>query len=656
MGNADDRIKPGNRNRTLSGTAKIIENGVYYALILVGIFWILEIHIHLGLVPMGKQYIGCFLGLSLAGIYVSIPCRKGETAKSVPWFDWILACLSLVIGFYVAVFYPTIQYVLNLETPVRIVLGGIAIVLVMEALRRTVGWIMVVIAGFFLLYAPLAGIFPGMLEGKATPVGELLNYIYLDSNAILGVPITVAATIILSFLLLGHALSVTGASQFFMDLAVALMGRYRGGPAKMAVVASSLFGTISGAAVANVVTTGIITIPLMKKAGFRPETAAAIEATASTGGQLMPPVMGAAAFLIAELLAIPYRDVVVASLIPAVLFYFTVFVQIDLEAAKFKIKGIAASELPPIGKVLKGGWAAVVPLAILIYVLFILNYRPDKAGMIALGALLLLALFKKQGRLNAGMLHRIVVSTARGLLEMAAICGAAGIVIGVLNVSGLGFGLSLALVNTVGQNLFLLLVLSAIVCIILGMGMPTVAVYILLAVLVAPAMTELGIVPIAAHLFIFYFGMMSMVTPPICMACFAAAAIAESDPMKTGLAGMRLSIIALIVPFLFVLEPSLLLMGKPLHVAFVALTAIGGCYFLGAGLTGYFLRPLQVWGRLIAVVGGCGLLIPAGIGRNVGWLTDIVGLLLILGLVVWQRRANQKDKNDINQINIYANE
>jgi TRAP transporter 4TM/12TM fusion protein len=546
--------------------------------------------------------------------------------------------------------------VLNLETPVRIVLGAIAIVLVIEALRRTVGWIMVVIAGFFLLYAPLAGHFPGMLEGKATPVGALLNYIYLDSNAVLGVPITVAATIILSFLLLGHALSVTGASQFFMDLAITLMGRYRGGPAKMAVVASSLFGTISGAAVANVVTTGIITIPLMKKAGFRAETAGAIEATASTGGQLMPPVMGAAAFLIAELLAIPYRDVVVASLIPAVLFYFTVFVQIDLEAAKFNIKGIPVSELPRIGLVLKGGWVAVIPLAILIFVLFILNYRPDKAGMIALAALLLLALFKRQGRLNAGMLHQIVLNTGRGMLEMAAICAAAGIVIGVLNVSGLGFGLSLALVNTVGQNLFLLLVLSAIVCIVLGMGMPTVAVYILLAVLVAPAMTELGIVPLAAHLFIFYFGMMSMVTPPICMACFAAATIAESDPMKTGMAGMRLSIVALIVPFLFVLEPSLLFMGKPLHIAFVALTAIGGCYFLGAGLTGYFLRPLPAWGRLMAVAGGCGLLIPAGIGRNVGWLTDIAGLLLILWLIFWQRRANQKNPKTIDQINIYAND
>ena len=346
MGSTDNRIKQGNRHRVLSGTDRILANGILYALILVGIFWILEIPIHLGLMLMAKQYIGVFLGLSLAGIYVTVPCRKGEAANAVPWFDWIMAWLSIVIGFYVAIFYPSIQYVLNLETPVRIVLGAIAIVLVIEALRRTVGWIMVVIAGFFLLYAPLAGHFPGMLEGKATPVGALLNYIYLDSNAVLGVPITVAATIILSFLLLGHALSVTGASQFFMDLAIALMGRYRGGPAKMAVVASSLFGTISGAAVANVVTTGIITIPLMKKAGFRAETAGAIEATASTGGQLMPPVMGAAAFLIAELLAIPYRDVVVASLIPAVLFYFTVFVQIDLEAAKFNIKGIPVSELP----------------------------------------------------------------------------------------------------------------------------------------------------------------------------------------------------------------------------------------------------------------------------------------------------------------------
>ncbi|MCF8095870.1 MAG: TRAP transporter fused permease subunit [Desulfobacteraceae bacterium] len=639
--------------RALSGPAKFIENIIFYALILGGVFWILELYRYIGVMPMGKQYVGGFLGFALAGVFISVPYKRGRGGDSVPWFDWILAGLSLVIGFYIIIFYPSIMYRLNLETPLRIALGAVAVLLVFEALRRVIGWIMVGIAGFFMVYAPLAGYFPGILEGKFMPVDQLLNYIYLDSNALLGIPLTVAATIILAFILLGHALSVTGGAQFFMDLAMAIMGRFRGGPAKMSVAASSLFGTISGAAVANVVTTGIITIPLMKKNGFKSEMAGAIETSASTGGQLMPPVMGAAAFLIAEMLAIPYLEVVVAALIPALLYYITLFVQIDLEAAKFNIKGLPASDLPRLGRVLKGGIVAVIPLAMLIFLMFVLNYRPDKAGMYSVITLLVLALLNRRTRLNLKMMHRIIVFSGRGMLELAAICGAAGIVIGVLNVSGLGFGLSLALVNSLGQNILLLLLFSAVICIILGMGMPTVAVYILLAVLVAPALIELGIEPLAAHLFIFYFGMMSMVTPPICIAAFAAAAVAESDPMKTGIAAFRLSIIALIVPFLFVLEPSLLLMGKPAQLVYTGLTAVCGCFFLGVGLTGYFLQAINILGRIMAIGGGVFLLIPAGIGLNLGWGSDFIGFLLLAGLTLWQLWKKQKN---LKENKVYTNE
>jgi TRAP transporter 4TM/12TM fusion protein len=631
-------VQPGkgeSRYRVLSGPARIVENVLFSTLVLVGLLWILEIYFYFGLTPMIKQYIGFFLGLSLAGIFLTTPLRPGAPSDKVPWYDWILFALSLLTGFYVAVFYPAIQYVVNLETPTRVALGAIAILLVIEALRRVIGWVMVVITVLFLLYAPLANYFPGMLEGKPIPLGQLFNYLYLDANAILGIPLSVASTIILAFILLGHGLTVTGGSGFFMDLASALMGRYRGGPAKMSVVASSLFGTISGAAVANVVTTGVITIPLMKKAGFRPNVAGAIEAAASTGGQLMPPVMGAAAFLIAELLAVPYRDVVIAALLPALLYYFTLFVQIDLEAAKSNIKGLPPSRLPKVWDVLKGGWVAVIPLLVLIVALFFLNYQPAKAGIMAVFTLLALNLFKRNDRLSFAKLHRMTLATGRGVLEIAAICGAAGIVIGVLNVSGLGFGLALQLVETVGQSLFLLLLLSAIVCIILGMGMPTVAVYILLAVLVAPALTDLGIVPMAAHLFIFYFGMMCMITPPVCMASYAAGAIAETSPMRTGFTAMRLAVVAFVVPFLFVLEPSLLLMGNPVNIALAVITALCGCYFLGVGLSGFLFSPLSAWARCVAILGGVGLLVPAGIGHHIGWISDIVGLLMVAPLFAW---------------------
>jgi len=621
---------PSARYRTLSGPALIAENVVFFTLVILGVLWVLEIYFYFKLTPMINQYIGSFMGLTLGGVFLTIPARKGQPVDKVPWYDWIMFACSLCVGFYVAIFYPSIQYSVNLETPTRVVLGGITILLTLEALRRVIGWVMVGLTCFFLLYAPLAGYFPGILEGRGIPLGQLFNYLYVDSNAILGIPITVASTIILAFVLFGHGLSVTGGSQFFMDLSTALMGRYRGGPAKMAVAASSLFGTISGAAVANVVTTGVITIPMMKRTGFKPKVAAAIEAAASTGGQLMPPVMGASAFLIAELLAVPYRDVVIAAIIPAVLYYFTIFIQIDLEAAKFNIKGLSSSELPDVKMVLKTSWADIIPLLILIVTLFFLNYRPAKAGIISAFAVLLISLLKKHNRLNWQKIHKMVINTGRGALEISAICCAAGIVIGVLNISGLGFGLSLQLVKSLGHNLFLLLVLSAIVCIILGMGMPTVAVYILLAVLVAPALTDLGIVPMAAHLFIFYFGMMCMITPPVCLASFAAAAIADAPPMKTGFTSMRLAVVALVIPFLFVLEPSLIMIGSPLRILLAIITAAIGCYFIGVGLSGFLFTPLSTRNRFFALLGGVGMLIPAGIGHNVGIISDIAGLVIVV--------------------------
>lgn len=623
---------------------RVAENTIFIILVVLGLLWILEVYFYFGLTPMINQYMGCFLGLTLAAVFLTIPARKGKTISHVPWYDLISSGLSLVVGFYVAIYYPSIQYVVTLETPTRVILGGITTLLAIEALRRIIGLSMVFITCFFIIYALTANYFPGMLEGKAVPIGVLLNYLYVDSNAILGIPMSVGSTIILAFIMLGHGLSVTGGSRFFMDISTALMGKYRGGPAKMAVVSSSLFGTISGAAVANVVTTGIITIPMMKKAGFRPTVSGAIEAAASTGGQLMPPVMGAAAFLIAEFLAVPYREVVVAALIPALLYYFTLFVQIDLEAAKYDIKGIPVQDLPKIWTVIKSGWISVIPLVVLIFTLFVLSYRPAKAGLMSVFALLVLNLFKRRDGLTLSKLHQIIIATGRGILEISVICCAAGIVIGVLNVSGLGFGLSLELVKTVGHNLPLLLILSALVCIILGMGMPTVAVYILLAVLVAPALTDLGIVPMAAHLFIFYFGMMCMITPPVCLASYAAGAIAEASPMETGWESVRLAIVALIVPFLFVIEPSLLLMGSVSKILLAITTAGFGCYFIGVGLSGYLFSRLSLWIRILFVTGGGFLLIPAGFGRNIGWVSDIVGVWVVLPLFVWNFVKKRKHK------------
>ena len=632
----------GGKYRALQGWTKLLESVLFISMIGAGLFWILEVHLYLGWTPMLGQYLGVFLALGLGAVFISVPARRSGRGDRVPWYDWALFGLGMIIGSYVAVNFPTIQYEVAIATPLRSTMGVVAVLVIAEALRRLTGWSMVIIIFFFIFYALFAGFFPGMLEGKSIEPGELFNYLYLDTNAVFGIPISVASTIVLAFILLGNALSAAGGAKFFMDLSMAILGRYRGGPAKMAVLASSLFGTISGSAVGNVVTTGIITIPMMKKVGFRPEVAGAIEAAASTGGQLMPPVMGAAAFLIAELLAIPYKDVVIAALIPAVLYYLALFIQIDLEAAKYNISGVPPKDLPRIGPVLKSGWPSFLPVIILILALFVLNYRAEKAGMAAVFSVLVLNLFDRKNRLNGRRYLGLAIGTGRGLLEIAVICGGAGIVIGVLNITGLGFGLSLHLVKTVGQNLFMLLFLSALVCIILGMGMPTVAVYILLAVLVAPALTELGIIPLAAHLFIFYFGMMCMITPPVCLASFAAAAIADTDPMRSGFTSMRLAIVALVVPFLFVLEPSLLLMGSPAKVTLAVFTAVCGCYFLGAGLTGFLFRLLSPGIRALTLAGGIGLLIPMGVGYNIGWITDILGFAIVIPIFLWDRAGARK--------------
>ena len=376
------------------------------------------------------------------------------------------------------------------------------------------------------------------------------------------------------------------------------MGRFRGGQAKIAIVSSSLFGNISGSAVANVVVDGAFTIPMMKKAGYPAPVAAAVEAVASTGGQIMPPVMGAAAFLIAEYLQIPYAQVALAALVPAVLYYVALFIQVDLLAARNGIHGLPRNEVPKLLPVLKRSTTFVGPLTVLIIWMFFLNRRPEEAGLLAALAALIIGFLTPGVKIGWRGILKILSNAGRGMLEIAAITGLAGVVIGILQLTGLGFTLTLTLLNIGQSNALLLLVLTAIVSIILGMGMPTTAVYVLLAVLVAPGLAKLGIEPIAAHLFIFYFGMLSMITPPVCMASYAAASIGKTDPIKTGWEAMRLCAIAYIVPFLFVFSPSLLLIGHWYEVVLSMITAIIGAILLGVGLVGYLFsadRHHQAW-------------------------------------------------------------
>jgi TRAP transporter 4TM/12TM fusion protein len=552
----------------------------------------------------------------------------------------------LAVGLYLFIQYPQLVNSLGEISAERVALGSITIVLLAEACRRLVGWPLVIIAACFLFYAFFAYLFPGDFYGRGWSVSRLATYLYLDANGILGQALQVGASIVLVFVIFGEVLYVVGGAEFLSDFSLALMGRFRGGQAKIAIVSSSLFGNISGSAVANVVVDGAFTIPMMKKAGYPPPVAAAVEAVASTGGQIMPPVMGAAAFLIAEYLQIPYAQVALAAFVPAVLYYVALFIQVDLLAARNGIHGLPPNELPRLVPVLKRSLSFVGPLAVLVVWMFFLNRRPEEAGLLAAAAALVIGILTPGVRLGWQEILRIFLNAGRGMLEIAAITGLAGVVIGVLQLTGLGFTLTLTLLNIGQSNALLLLVLTAIVSMVLGMGMPTTAVYVLLAVLVAPGLSKLGILPIAAHLFIFYFGMLSMITPPVCLASYAAASIGKTDPVRTGWEGMRLCAIAYVVPFLFVFSPSLLLIGHWWEVALSVITAIIGAILLGVALVGYLFRPVGVIKRILFLFAATGLLIPivhSGKFAVLTWASNSIGLALatLLVLAEWLARSSR---------------
>ncbi len=627
------------RFRTLRGLTGLWVKTLLIAIPVTGVFFVAEAPFYMGLAIMREQYLGLFLALILGGVFLTVPPTERADRNHVPWYDLVFSFLGLAVGLYAAWFFPEIMRTMGDPDTLRLGLGVIAILLILEALRRTVGWILVGVGVFFLLYARFANLFPGAFQGTEVPWDRLINYLYTDVNSLFGLPLGVSATIVLPYIFFGQALFAIGAGQYLTELAVAVFGRFRGGPAKVAVVSSSLFGTISGSAVANVAVDGAITIPLMTRTGYKAPMAAAIEAVASTGGQIMPPIMGAAAFIMADFLAIPYRDVVLAALLPAVLYYVALFTQVDLEAGKAGLKGLSREELPAFFPLIGKGWVFFGPLSILVYVLFVQKSDAGDAGMFAALATLALGFLRKELRANPRWVLDTLEGTGRTLLELGVTVALAGLVVGVVQVSGLGFILSHGLVSLAGGNVVVLLLLTAVVSMILGMGMPTTAVYVLLAVLVAPALAQLGIEPLAAHLFIFYFGMVSMITPPICLAVFTAAAIAGTDAMRTGLVATRLGLVAYIVPFVFTFSPALLLKGALLDVCLAAVTATAGALLLGMSLTGYFVRELGPVNRGLLGIASICLLLP-GVGRGFifTWATDVVGVVLgaaILAFEIW---------------------
>ena len=581
------------------------------------------------------------LGLALAIVYLTRPFRGG-TRDQVPPLDLLFAVVGLAGGAYVAVRYPVLSADFFYRPTETFLVGLVLIPLVVEALRRTAGLGLVAILSVFLVYGLFADLVPGHLEGRAHSFPKLFAYLGVDLNALFGLPLEIITSIVVVFIFFGQLLLRTGGSEWFTELAIATTGRSRGGAAKIAVVASGLFGSISGSAVSNVASTGVLTIPLMRKGGYSKTSAAAFEAVASTGGQVMPPIMGAAAFLMSERLELPYSDIVIAALLPALLYYIAVFIQADVEAARNKIPAIPEDQIRRIRDVLKEGWHFSLPFAVLIFALFVMNRRPDTAALWACGTIIVVSfVFGYKGRrIGLREIWDSITGTGKIAIDIIIIGAMAGLIIGVIEVTGLSFGLTFLLVQLGQGSLIALLGLTAVVCIILGMGMPTTAIYLIVATLATPPLRQLGVSAIAADMFVLYFGLLSMITPPVAIAAFTAANMAGARPMKTALTAVKYGWPAFIVPFLFVLSPSLLLQGAASEVILSTVTAIAGVWIASLAVGGYFVRDLAVPQRVLLFAFGIGLVTPTESLTYGTWI--LIGSILGAGLILWYERAQTK--------------
>ncbi len=513
--------------------------------------------------------------------------------------------------------------------------GTILIILLLEATRRVVGWAMVIIASFFLIQTRFSDHFFGILYGPPNSWFTIVDYIFMRENGIYGIPIMVMATYIFLFILFGSILIRSGAGRFFINLALAVTGHRLGGPAKASIVSSALMATVSGSAVANVVTTGSFTIPLMKKVGYRPHFAGAVEACASSGGQIMPPVMGAAAFIIAEFLAVPYLKVCVAAMVPATLYFFSIFVMVHFEAIKTGLSALPKADLPNFWQEMKWGWPLLISILVIIGVL-IWGKTPMYAAFLAILSVLGLSFLRPETRMSPVGILSALEDGATKSIPVSVACACAGIIIGCVFVSGLGLKFTNLIIDIAAGRLWVALVLTMIAALILGMGLTTTAVYITVAALVVPSLVEMGVEPMAAHLFAFYYGLVSAITPPVALAAFAGAGIARSNPMQTGFSSFRLGFAKYIIPIVFVYVPGLVLVGTPLDILRYILMAFIGIFSLTIATEGWLYRSVNVFWRIAMIPISFMILMPQ-------LRYNVVGIAMLAGFIVYEKLRGKTD-------------
>jgi TRAP transporter 4TM/12TM fusion protein len=633
------KLMPTGLRDALSVTAQALFVGSVVA-------WVLNVPRTVGLVLYTEQFLSFALGLCLflAMLHTRANSKNSKNIdNTTTWYDAIAGVIGLVCCSYVAVRYPALINEAAVRPLSLVLLCVVVIALIIETTRRLAGIALVAVICVLIAYSLLGDLLPGSFVSRPIQATRLIVYLGLDTNAILGMALNISLVVVVPFILMGQVLSRCGGNEFFADLAMATMGRYRGGAAKISVAGSALFGMISNSAVSNVAAVGAITIPMMKRSGIRPSTAGAIEAVGSTGGQLAPPVMGAAAFLMAEFLQVPYSEVVVAASIPALLYYFSLFVRVDLTAAANGIEGEPMDRLPALKQVLRDGWHFPIPFLILVSSMMVWNTAVELAALQAtLSMLILNPIFGYRGR-RAGLvtLLKAIISAGRASIDILIISAAAGIVIGVLNLTGLAFGMTLQLLAISNDSLLILLILTAILSIILGMGMPTVGVYILLATMIAPALIEAGMTAMSAHMFVMYFGMMSMITPPVALAAFAAASVAKASPTETGWEAIRVGWFAYLVPFMFAYSPALLMDAPIYEIFWAALTTMLGIVAGTVAAMGYLLEKVRVTSRWLFFVAGIALLTPVRAFPHAEVIA-VGGLILFTALVGQHYLSSQR--------------
>lgn len=576
------------------------------------------------------------LGFGLALAYLLYPFRRAWTRDH--YFhpiDIVFAVLGAATPAYLVIQYRELITRAGTVSPVDTVVGGLGILLVIEATRRVVGLPMVTVVLAFIAYAFLGPYMPGVLAHRGLTPEQLIGHLYFTTEGIFGIPLGVSSTFIFLFILFGAYLESTGLGKFFIDLANAVAGWASGGPAKVAVLSSGLMGTVSGSSVANVVGTGSLTIPMMKKLGYNANFAGAVEAAASTGGQLMPPVMGAAAFLMAEFVGVPYIDVVKAAAIPALLYFTGVWLGVHFEAKRKKLKGIPRAELPNPLTLLKERGHLAIPLIVIVYLL-VSGYTPMRAALVAIFLSILCAMLRKSTRMKPIEIVYGLERGAKGVLGVLVACASAGIIIGVVTKTGVGLRLASGLIDLAGGMLLPAMFFTMITAIVLGMGVPTTANYVITSTIAAPALEQMGVPVLAAHMFVFYFGIIADVTPPVALAAYAGAGISGGNALKTGVHASKLAIAAFIIPYVFVLSPVLLMVdATPLALVSVTLSALLGMIAISSALCGFLADHCRPYERILLIIAGLLMIKPGGI-------TDLVGLVLFVVILVMQyRRAKE---------------